>query len=167
LETVAAVDHGADARAVHGQGVEQANQGENPVHRATLSAYDREPAVLGLEPPERVDENVHTSRVDERDLGEIHNNGTGLVLENREQRLPQRGGGGEIDVPLDAEHRYVLTMLVGGLQAHRQPIGPPRGSVGLLRSWRGTSSFRRWVAEVIGCLFLNFLHWLHRLPLLG
>ncbi len=28
------------------------------MYLATVAAYDREPAVLGLEPPERVDQNV-------------------------------------------------------------------------------------------------------------
>jgi hypothetical protein len=83
LETVAAGAQRAVARPIYGQSFEQANQGENPVYLATLSAYDREPAVLALEPTERIDENVHPGRVHERDLGQIHDNRAGFVLENR------------------------------------------------------------------------------------
>jgi outer membrane lipoprotein SlyB len=79
--TVVAADHGAFARAVHGQCVEQTDQGKEAVHLATLSADDREPAVLALESPERLDEHVHSSRVHERDLGQIHDGRTRLALE--------------------------------------------------------------------------------------
>ena len=114
METVAAGAQRAFARPIYGQSVEQADQGENPVCLATLSAYDREPAVLGLEPPERIDEDMDPGRVHERDLGQIHHNRAGLVLENREQGLPQRGRGAEVDFSVEAEHRYVLMVLVGG-----------------------------------------------------
>jgi hypothetical protein len=44
---------------VHGQSVEQTNQVEEPVDLAALAARDRTPAVLRLEPPERIGEHVH------------------------------------------------------------------------------------------------------------
>ena len=83
------------------------------MYLATLAAYDREPAVLGLEPPKRVDQNVQPGRIHERDLGQIHDDRTGLVLENRQQGLPQHGRGLEVDFPVDTEHGYVLVWPVG------------------------------------------------------
>ncbi len=69
---------------MHVQSIEQANQGEHPVYLATLAACDRESAVLGSEPLECVDENMHPGRVHERDPGQIHDDRTGVVLENRQ-----------------------------------------------------------------------------------
>jgi hypothetical protein len=47
-------EHGAFARAVHSQNIEQTGHSEQSVYLATFAARDRERAVLGLEPPERV-----------------------------------------------------------------------------------------------------------------
>jgi hypothetical protein len=51
------------------------------MYGGTLPAYDRQPAVLELEPPERLDEHLHSRRVHERDLGQIHDGRTRLALE--------------------------------------------------------------------------------------
>jgi hypothetical protein len=112
LKNVVAGDHGALARAAHGQSVDQADPGEKSVHLAFLVAYDRERTVLGPEPPKRVEENVHPGRVHEGDLGQIHDDRAALVLENREQDLPQQRRGAQIDFTVDTEHRDVLMMLV-------------------------------------------------------
>ena len=83
------------------------------MYLTTSAAYDREPAVLGLEPPKRVDQNVQPSRIHERDLGQIYDDRTGLMLENRQQKLTQHGRGLGVDFPVDTEHRYVLVWRVG------------------------------------------------------
>jgi hypothetical protein len=67
-EEVVAGDHGAFARSVHRQPVEQGNHGEEPVYLAALGTDDGEPAVMGLEPLKGVDENVYPGGADERDL---------------------------------------------------------------------------------------------------
>jgi hypothetical protein len=108
-----AADHGALARVVHGQMVEQAEQSENSVYGATLAAYERERAVLGLKSPECIEENVHPGRVHERDLEQIHDDRTGSVVENAQQTLPQHGRGPEVDFPMDTEHRCVLIISPG------------------------------------------------------
>ena len=135
IEKVVAAYHGAFARAVHGQSVEQAKQREKAVHLPAVGAHDRESAVLGLEAPERLGEYVHPGRVHERDFGQIHDNRTGLVLEDRRQDLAQYRRGREVDFPVDTEHRYVRMMLVGREHTHRQGAGRRRRQgVGLLRS---------------------------------
>ncbi len=54
------------------------------------------------------------------------------MLENRTQDVPQDGSGLEVDFPVDAEHCYVLVLLVGREDAHRSRIGRRLGDVGLL-----------------------------------
>ncbi len=103
------------------------------MYLAALAACDREPAVWPLESPERVDECVHPGRVHERDFGQIHDDRTGLVLENRQQGLPQDGSGAEVDLPVDAEHGYVLMLPVCHQEDPRHRFRP-LGDVGLLGS---------------------------------
>jgi hypothetical protein len=107
-ESLVAAGHAALAGAVHGQYVQQADHGEEAVHLAALAADDREPAVLELESPERLDEQVHSGRVHERDLGQIQDYRAGFALEDRQQGLPQQRRRLEIDLPVGTEHDYVV-----------------------------------------------------------
>ena len=119
---------------MHGQYVQQADHGEEAVHLATLAADDREPAVLELESPERLDEHVHSGRVHERDLGQIQDYRTDFALEDWQQDLAQQRRRLEIDLPVGTEHHYVVMMLVGGERADRQPTeDAPRGASAGLR----------------------------------
>jgi hypothetical protein len=162
-EEVVAADHGAFARAIHGQCVEQTDQGKDAVYLATLSADDREPTVLALESPERLDEHVHSSRVNKRDLGQIHDDRTRFALESRQQNLAQQRRSPKIDFPAGSEHRYVVVMLVGASQDDRQPTGDgPRGANARLGGYRELCSLRSWAGpEAIGDLFLNLVHGQH------
>jgi hypothetical protein len=58
-ETVVAAEHGAVARTVDGQYLEESDQGEEAVHLAAVAASDREPAVLEAELLMSVDEKVY------------------------------------------------------------------------------------------------------------
>ena len=111
-ERIVTRDHHALARAVHRHGVGQANHREKSVHLTFLVTHERKRAVLGLEPPEGVEENVHPGRVHERDLGQIYDDRTGLALEDLQQELPQHRGSREIDFALDTEHRPVPMLIV-------------------------------------------------------
>jgi hypothetical protein len=113
---------------MYGDGVEQADEGEDPVDLATVCAYDRELPVLGLEPLERLEENVYSGRVHERDLGEVDHDRAAGSLENRRQGISKNGCRLEVDLPVDTEHGCVRVMLVGREQAHREGIRRrPRG----------------------------------------
>jgi hypothetical protein len=131
---VVARDHGALARAIHRHGGEQANHRKKSVHMPVLVAHECKRAVLGLEPPEGVDEDVHPGRVHERDLGQINDHGTGLALENRQQDLSEHVAGPKIDVAVETEDCDVLMLLVSHQQTDRHGPGRRRRrGVGLLR----------------------------------
>jgi hypothetical protein len=102
------------------------------VYLATFAARDGKPAVDELEPLERIDEDVDGGRVHERDLGQIHHDWTGLVLEHRPQGFPEHRRRREIDFPLDGEHGSVRVVLAAGRNMHRQRIGPAPRAIALL-----------------------------------
>ncbi len=100
---VLAAAQGARARAVHGQDVEQAHQGEKPVYLAVRAACDRESAVLGPEALVAPDEYMNAGRVHERNLRQIYYDRTRPVLENRPENLPQQRGSRDVDLAGDSD----------------------------------------------------------------
>jgi hypothetical protein len=100
--------------------VEQPQQGEQPMDLAMLAAGDHEPAALGREPCARVDEDVDTGRVHERNLGQIQNERTPSTLENRQEDLVQDGRRREVELPACAENRGLLPVFFVDVQAHRE-----------------------------------------------
>lgn len=108
------------ARRVHGHSVEQPHQIEDPVHLAIVAACDCELTVLGLEPPHRIEQDVYPGRVHERDLAQIDEDRTALVIDNGQQCLPQQGRRAKVNITLDAEHGGVPIVFVRRQLAHRE-----------------------------------------------
>jgi len=123
------------AGAAHGHNVEQANESEKPVYLAFLVAHQRERTVLPLEPSERFDQKVHTTRIHEGDRRQIDDDRSGLELEHRLQDLSQRRRGREVDFAAHTEHRDVVMLVTGRQQTRRQRTGrQQRPGAVLLRS---------------------------------
>ncbi len=125
------------ARAVHGQSVEQANQGEKRVYLSVFGACDYEAAALRREPPVGIEENVHAGRVHEPDLAQIDDERTAAMLERRPQGLAQQGGGREIDLAADTQDGCLLIARSDRDQARRErPSRAFQGvAPGIRREW--------------------------------